>query len=193
MHFLVSHSKHVGSPPHLRGKHLVIKGQLFLQGITPAPAGKTSKYQRKLGKNGDHPRTCGENKDVIFNKVYRIGSPPHLRGKQGVYLGDGSQTRITPAPAGKTYFMNRGRMQKEDHPRTCGENCKSLPITVGRSGSPPHLRGKPGGLGVSVRQIGITPAPAGKTLPHIFSFPFTPDHPRTCGENHRNFFCHFYC
>ena len=31
-------------------------------------------------------------------------------------------TRITPAPAGKTFFVGENMDIEKDHPRTCGEN-----------------------------------------------------------------------
>ena len=51
------------------------------------------------------------------------------------------------------------------------------------SGSPPHLRGK-----LHIKQslyclVGITPAPAGKTIYITIYLFLAEDHPRTCGEN----------
>ena len=55
-------------------------------GITPAPAGKTTRFKRVCARVGDHPRTCGENVTYKNNTVWCEGSPPHLRGKPHVYI-----------------------------------------------------------------------------------------------------------
>ena len=50
-----------GSPPHVRGKHLVFAKITRNVGITPACAGKTETVIDHLQKRWDHPRMCGEN------------------------------------------------------------------------------------------------------------------------------------
>ena len=131
-----------GSPPHLRGKLQRFIFWNFKFRITPAPAGKTVTNEKNHEKEWDHPRTCGENvKDVKF-VVLGGGSPPHLRGKPAGLPLYAEQHRITPAPAGKTFFCNRPRGLYRDHPRTCGENFTISPKYSAPPGSPPHLRGK---------------------------------------------------
>ena len=75
---------------------------------------------------------------------------------------------ITPAGAGKTYYISNQRREKEDHPRRCGEN---------------SVRGKPNRM-----QGRITPAGAGKTGFHGGHRYSAEDHPRRCGENARKDF-----
>ena len=91
-----------GSPPHLRGKHDFFVIYHTNNGITPAPAGKTSLSSTLVNCFKDHPRTCGENQSRLSRNISDWGSPPHLRGKRFLdnqkYVG----VRITPAPAGKT-------------------------------------------------------------------------------------------
>ena len=74
--------------------------------ITPAPAGKThpSRYYDII--SGDHPRTCGENWQISAHRSMSLGSPPHLLGKLLVLMEFQLETRITPAPAGKTYLIS---------------------------------------------------------------------------------------
>ena len=90
----------------------------------------------------DHPRTCGENFNILSCVPCAKGSPPHLRGKQvevdGYKVGGG----ITPAPAGKTPDTVPLCHPLWDHPRTCGENGISTAGDNEQLGSPPHLRGK---------------------------------------------------
>ena len=112
----------IGSPPHLRGKPLLLSaGESFFR-ITPAPAGKTELLELLCDEAEDHPRTCGENPFCVPSKDKRKGSPPHLRGKPHVSLFLISLARITPAPAGKTFYIWSELLQRKDHPRTCGEN-----------------------------------------------------------------------
>ena len=92
----------LGSPPHLRGKLIPVFSESCFCGITPAPAGKTIGYFFIFIFLKDHPRTCGENKVWPFSTALRVGSPPHLRGKQRWTCYEKPRTRITPAPAGKT-------------------------------------------------------------------------------------------
>ena len=73
-----------------------------------------------------------------------------------------------------------------DHPRRCGENQHLMTGGMNTAGSPPQVRGKPRmALDYPVLP-GITPAGAGKTLHGGTSSMRTRDHPRRCGENHKN-------
>ena len=71
-----------GSPPRMRGKHVLPLSGDKRAGITPAHAGKTyiKKYKIKLIE--DHPRACGENPHGNGVNVWAGGSPPRMRGKQ---------------------------------------------------------------------------------------------------------------
>ncbi len=112
----------------------------------------------------DHPRRCGENKDLARYYQHQRGSPPQVRGKLILGIGYGSSRGITPAGAGKTYsacnFRNR------------------LP------GSPPRMRGKLPSLISAAITLRITPADAGKTDYAQPAFAAEEDHPRGCGENY---------
>ena len=132
--------------------------------ITPAPAGKTIRTGTCGCCKQDHPRTCGENIHRYTSFGLQIGSPPHLRGKLLVCIFIVPKSRITPAPAGKTYELCKFVGGNQDHPRTCGENFSALEEISTPTGSPPHLRGKLFSLFENNNPIRITPAPAGKTL-----------------------------
>ena len=94
-----------------------------------------------------------------------------------------STLRITPAPAGKTFFGLFQISMFKDHPRTCGENMMLKLEKQAYSGSPPHLRGKPVVEKQNLGKQRITPAPAGKTDGDFQNENSIEDHPRTCGEN----------
>ena len=152
-----------GSPPHLRGKPRQIFYDHLHQRITPAPAGKTIRYYYIPIRRRDHPRTCGENKDAIMQRMIIMGSPPHLRGKLLCKKQEKKPPRITPAPAGKTSGKFGCEYHTKDHPRTCGENVRLCGAIADCKGSPPHLRGKRLTVLLDIPSFRITPAPAGKT------------------------------
>ena len=111
-----------GSPPHLRGKLFVLFIQQKPQGITPRTCGENkSRFRLFEFLPGSPPHLRGK-LSASFETRSGIGSPPHLRGKHWLGGGHVGFQRITPAPAGKTYFVYRLQTRGEDHPRTCGEN-----------------------------------------------------------------------
>ncbi len=91
----------LGSPPHVRGK--ACRGHLFAlpKGITPACAGKSKCRLVSCGHIWDHPRMCGEKLFAFLVFCPNIGSPPHVRGKEGKEYLQETESRITPACAGK--------------------------------------------------------------------------------------------
>ena len=71
--------------------------------------------------------------------------------------------RITPAYAGKSQPSAFAIAIVTDHPRLCGEK-KPIRQSRRRSvGSPPPMRGKDDDRTKILRQVGITPAYAGKS------------------------------
>ena len=92
----------VGSPPHVRGKHLIKSGTTYYNGITPACAGKTLPSCSNTLNHRDHPRMCGENRLQKVLLLRQEGSPPHVRGKLDGRQGCVQVSGITPACAGKT-------------------------------------------------------------------------------------------
>ena len=106
-----------------------------------------------------------------------------MRGKQEFPSASCVLRRITPADAGKTLvFLNFCR-NLEDHPRGCGENRTSTLSEPATAGSPPRMRGKPCLPFLSLAQLRITPADAGKTYREMREKISQQDHPRGCGEN----------
>ena len=70
-----------GSPPRMRGKAGQIQSQTPELGITPAYAGKSLRLCILSRLLQDHPRVCGEKKNVRLTKNSLAGSPPRMRGK----------------------------------------------------------------------------------------------------------------
>ena len=104
---------------------------------------------------GKHKRDIGEEMED------RI-TPAHAGKTRRVVL-ESAGGRITPAHAGKTLSFSVRALSFADHPRACGENAGSTAQTVGWSGSPPRMRGKPYLRRWQRAKERITPAHAGKT------------------------------
>ena len=92
----------------------------------------------------DHPRVCGKNLKMTMKKKCNPGSPPRVREK----LAD-------------TTLMSSCAW---DHPRVCGKNLTMNIKAMWLLGSPPRVREKLSCVFSCLRQTGITPACAGKTL-----------------------------
>ena len=83
---------------------------------------------------------------------------------------------------GKVLWSGCTPYASKDHPRLCGEKIFFMINSSMFLGSPPPMRGK-GPVGVfRVRNIGITPAYAGKSNIILCVRITTKDHPRLCGE-----------
>ena len=65
-----------------------------------------------------------------------------MRGKALKLYDDENSNRITPAYAGKSKKQTAHIVQKEDHPRVCGEKKLASSILSRSIGSPPRMRGK---------------------------------------------------
>ena len=155
---------------------------LKINGITPAHAGKRKGPARCPRGGWDHPRTCGEKHQYRSVNFQKVGSPPHMRGKEWWIIELTGAAGITPAHAGKSFRLAMTILTRRDHPRTCGEKLPRYLSGYAIQGSPPHMRGKEVNFIKWQFQIGITPAHAGKRDSVGHSSNFARDHPRTCGE-----------
>ena len=147
----------------MRGKPEASERSIAALGITPAGAGKTTSVTVLRSVLKDHPRRCGENRNVIEFENRLPGSPPQVRGKLAVLGFFAASDGITPAGAGKTAMGDNKRMTQRDHPRRCGENKKAKAKKNIIMGSPPQVRGKRWTKPKHRAPFGITPAGAGKT------------------------------
>ena len=106
-HTFVSIESGVGSPPHVRGKGPLHLLRCRVKGITPACAGKSVWSRLNRVRLADHPRMCGEKDDFFCIFDFGYGSPPHVRGKAFIAVGNHPSPRITPACAGKRLKRSR--------------------------------------------------------------------------------------
>ena len=151
-------------------------------GITPAYAGKSWRRAMASSCRKDHPRIRGEKTLNPQPGMTRGGSPPHTRGKASGPERYESRTGITPAYAGKREGNRGDGAIRWDHPRIRGEKQHGNTHSPQVPGSPPHTRGKGGGMHGDQTMRGITPAYAGKRTQAPLSRTQTWDHPRIRGE-----------
>ena len=177
---------HLGSPPRMRGKAIVIQRVDRLGGITPACAGKRTPLLTPRSVTWDHPRVCGEKPESGRWGEQDAGSPPRMRGKAPRFLIAKGLFRITPAYAGKSVKVNEPDCLPRDHPRVCGEKTSSNVPERKNPGSPPRMQGKGCPLLFRYYFIGITPACAGKSYSPPQGSKRQGDHPRVCGEKKDN-------
>ena len=78
-------------------------------------------------------------------------------------MGKACAEGITPAYAGKSQGLADIYEVLGDHPRVCGEKSELIPPGKLPPGSPPRMRGKAPVVRDIVRDLGITPAYAGKS------------------------------
>ena len=113
---------------------------------------------------------------------HRAGSPPRLRGEGRGDCKPLCNSRITPAPAGRSRLTISAIACPWDHPRACGEKEQGKENNIMKRGSPPRLRGED----CTLYHIGgagrITPAPAGRRVDVGKIGRALEDHPRACGE-----------
>ena len=153
----------LGSPPLVRERLFAILLIIIKLGITPARAGKTFLYAFIRKEMRDHPRSCGKDLSLTLTWLLLLGSPPLVRERHTrrnlciVGLG------ITPARAGKTVRRPGRPAKRRDHPRSCGKDGSRSSSVRPRKGSPPLVRERQLQLTNLNREVGITPARAGKT------------------------------
>ena len=142
LHFL-AFCQQKGSPPHVRGPQAREIFEPIGGGITPACAGTTMMDGRQTNYLRDHPRMCGDHRELSKQPKACQGSPPHVRGPQVLQKLWQSSGGITPACAGTTCSPLDFLQFRGDHPRMCGDHGSTTTL-------PPTF-------------VGITPACAGTT------------------------------
>ena len=151
-----------GSPPRMRGRAGDRGSGHTRHGITPAYAGKRRAGHTLPFGGGDHPRVCGEEISSTLSASISLGSPPRMRGRVLRAMSPENARGITPAYAGKSDKRALRCYTLGDHPRVCGEeSAVGLGPRKG-PGSPPRMRGRAECKTGKRREVGITPAYAGK-------------------------------
>ena len=166
----------------MRGKVEAAILAMERNGITPACAGKSNQITPVSRRGEDHPRVCGEKRQIWYKMLCCGGSPPRVRGKGALSGGRAHLPWITPACAGKRHTWFVLTTLSEDHPRVCGEKEETLKELQEADGSPPRVRGKAPAPSLMAGAHRITPACAGKSRTRRGAPVAFWDHPRVCGE-----------
>ena len=175
--------RQAGSSPHARGTPSVTGSHTRRGGIIPACAGNTDCCWSLSCRSEDHPRMRGEHPHTVCVRLTKKGSSPHARGTLAGSIRDIPRLGIIPACAGNTYWRQRVRGLRGDHPRMRGEHGYACLLVLRKWGSSPHARGTHNvTVDISLDQ-GIIPACAGNT--GFLSRPAegSRDHPRMRGEH----------
>jgi len=98
-------------------------------GNTPAYAGNTLKKKLNAVLQEEHPRVCGEHPYTPVLQTGNPGTPPRMRGTLGGSDAAAIMGRNTPAYAGNTRRDYIKSCSGWEHPRVCGEHCKSISET----------------------------------------------------------------
>ena len=166
----------------MRGKVEAAILAMERNGITPACAGKSNQITPVSRRGEDHPRVCGEKRQIWYKMLCCGGSPPRVRGKGALSGGRAHLPWITPACAGKRPRLPFFDIFGGDHPRVCGEKARCTAGIFPVSGSPSRVRGKENVDTYKRRHSRITPACAGKRQLALVTNVPNRDHPRVCGE-----------
>ena len=172
-----------GSSPLTRGKRAACSSETRASRLIPAHAGKTCLYTSFKLVSEAHPRSRGENACIFGELEAHGGSSPLTRGKlRGIWTRV-LPGRLIPAHAGKTPCAGRSGTRSPAHPRSRGENKKTLEELSEAGGSSPLTRGKPTPNAYDTHLDGLIPAHAGKTVGGDPTGVPPGAHPRSRGEN----------
>ena len=174
-----------GSSPLTRGKLLGVGANGMSWRLIPAHAGKTDIVAQFASTMRAHPRSRGENQEIVgLDGVYR-GSSPLTRGKLRSAATARMSAGLIPAHAGKTSVLVPLVPLLQAHPRSRGENLIGAVRTLVVTGSSPLTRGKRRPSIARTSSTGLIPAHAGKTGVATMVGRSRPAHPRSRGENGR--------
>ena len=110
----------------MRGKVEAAILAMERNGITPACAGKSNQITPVSRRGEDHPRVCGEKRQIWYKMLCCGGSPPRVRGKVLLHRHFHDKLGITPACAGKRGITLLLGLPYKDHPRVCGEKVSTI-------------------------------------------------------------------
>ena len=154
-----------GSSPLTRGKQLNAGLDDHRQRLIPAHAGKTSSGAHRASGGRAHPRSRGENNNLLLGLQSDPGSSPLTRGKHRRRRTHQRTDRLIPAHAGKTTKGPRSSASWWAHPRSHGENRMSIAVTLSGLDSSPLMRGKHLRRRPDDDRARLIPAHTGKTEP----------------------------
>ena len=173
----------MGSSPLTRGKRCQRPHRAEVLRLIPAHAGKTRTPWSAHQSRGAHPRSRGENCELVGRSEVELGSSPLTRGKPFTHNQRHNLSGLIPAHGGKTCVLCVTSWGFGAHPRSRGENLDGYRETVEDWGSSPLTRGKLIGPDDWEATGGLIPAHAGKTMLGEARVVEWEAHPRSRGEN----------
>ena len=111
-----------GSSPLTRGKRRPAPPARRRRGLIPTHAGKTDSTSSCRTYRRAHPRSRGENKQLLVAAASQRGSSPLTRGKRYLTTIKPTLANLIPAHAGKTRCTVSRSRRCRAHPRSRGEN-----------------------------------------------------------------------
>ena len=173
----------MGSPPRVRSRRAVARGNSRCPGITSACAEQTRRHHLTHRQAWDHLRVCGADNTTVTNKAAETGSPPRVRSRRVQHRRARQQDGITSACAEQTRSMPQPCAAKRDHLRVCGADLRSGWRSGGDRGSPPRVRSRLDKVAGFTQRVGITSACAEQTCRPVSVCVKNQDHLRVCGAD----------
>ena len=136
----------MGSPPRVRSRPDVSRGDDMTMGITSACAEQTPPSHANCSATADHLRVCGA--DGIMNRIKscQTGSPPRVRSRRRIIPAPPRPRGITSACAEQTIRCALSRIGGTDHLHVCGADAVEGRVDDSRRGSPPRVRSRPAAI-----------------------------------------------
>ena len=152
-----------GTSPLTRGKPASSRLIPPTRRNIPAHAGKTLCPRVTFDPIAEHPRSRGENHQTQTRHCTHYGTSPLTRGKQTKQLATLVDNRNIPAHAGKTTSRTVFSRRMREHPRSRGENKRTMSNEALHLGTSPLTRGKLTSAIAGATPGRNIPAHAGKT------------------------------
>ncbi len=191
----------LGPSPRVRGAADAGGPGAAYRGTIPAGAGSSSHWRALRARCRDHPRGCGEQRELCTRGA-PSGPPPRVRGAVDQLAGRRGGLGTIPADAGSTGRDRERDGHLRDHPRGCGEQYAGGRIlswspepspgcgeqvaeavqTAVMAGPSPRVREAVGEAAQVLPRGGTIPAGAGSRLAVMCWWCLSGDHPRGCGE-----------
>ena len=172
-----------GSSPHVRGARKDSPLRRCHSGIIPACAGSTLTLAVSRSRARDHPRMCGEHRELDVFPRTRVGSSPHVRGALRLRTTHVIQVGIIPRMCGEHSVSELPMLFRSGSSPHVRGALGMLPPESPLAGIIPHVRGARSAAASRIASMGIIPACAGSTKTATTTTTVTEDHPRMCGEH----------
>ena len=170
-----------GLSPRVRGNHpLYLRPNPIVRSI-PACAGEPMPSRQTTPLPSVYPRVCGGTRQPHHPRLPVPGLSPRVRGNPAYNSSGMSGQRSIPACAGEPRWANFRRPRAGVYPRVCGGTGGPGPLTRGRKGLSPRVRGNRGAYSYAQFFRGSIPACAGEPLGRIAGAGRGRVYPRVCG------------